>query len=111
MSMYKYVRKLWQKPKESMPEVWRERLLKWRREPSTVRLEKPTRIDRARSLGYKAKQGFVVVRQRVLKGGHVREGHLKGRKPKKSRLRMVLNKSYKQIAEELGCSGWKILLV
>ena len=32
------------------------------------RVEKPTRIDRARSLGYKAKPGFVVARAKVRKG-------------------------------------------
>jgi len=100
MSMYKYVRDLWKQPKANMPELWRERLLKWRREPSTIRIERPTRIDRARSLGYKAKQGFVVVRQRVPKGGHSRGGYLGKRRPKHSRLRMILDKNYRQIAEE-----------
>jgi len=32
----------------------------WRREGSVVRLEHPTRIDRARNLGYKAKQGIAL---------------------------------------------------
>ncbi len=100
MGMYKYIRKAWQKPKANMPELWRERLLKWRREPANVRLKRPTRIDRARSLGYKAKQGFIVVRQRVLKGGHTRQYDTHGRRPKATRKRMVLNKSYQQIAEE-----------
>ena len=100
MGMYKYIRKARQKPQENMPELWRERLLKWRREPSTVRIEKPTRIDRARSLGYKAKQGYLIIRQKVPKGGHTRGSYLGGRRPKHSRLRMVLDKNYKQIAEE-----------
>lgn len=100
MSMYKYMREAWKKPKENMPELWRERLLKWRREPATVRLEKPTRIDRARSLGYKAKKGFIIVRQKVPRGGHQRPKITGGRRPKTMRRRMVLNKSYQQIAEE-----------
>ncbi len=100
MGMYKYIREVWKNPKANMPELWRQRLIAWRKEPSTVRLEHPTRIDRARSLGYKAKQGFLIVRQRVVKGGHKRPGGKAGRKPKKSRKRMVLAKSYRQIAEE-----------
>ena len=100
MGMYKYVRNLWKKPQENMPELWRERLLKWRREPSTIRIKRPTRIDRARSLGYKAKKGFVIVRQRVPRGGHVRGSYLGGRRPKHARLKMVLDKNYKQVAEE-----------
>jgi len=100
MGMYKHIRQLWKKPKANMPELWRERLLKWRREPSTVRVERPTRIDRARSLGYKAKQGFIVVRQRVLKGGHFRGSYLGGRRSKHQRKVMILGKSYQQIAEQ-----------
>ncbi len=100
MGMYKHIRNLWKKPKANMPELWRERLLKWRREPSTIRIERPTRIDRARSLGYKAKQGFIVVRQRVPRGGHSRGSYLGGRRPKHNRKVMILGKSYKQIAEE-----------
>jgi len=100
MGMYKYVREAWKKPKANMPELWRERLIKWRRDPSTLRIKKPTRIDKARSLGYRAKQGFIIVRQRVMRGGHKRqEGHLK-RRSKNARIRMVLGKSYQQITEE-----------
>ena len=100
MGMYKHIRDLWKKPQVNMPELWRERLLKWRREPSTVRIDKPTRIDKARSLGYKAKQGFLIVRQKVLKGGRTRQYDTHGRNPRKSRKRLVLDKSYKQVAEE-----------
>ncbi|MBD3354350.1 50S ribosomal protein L15e [Candidatus Woesearchaeota archaeon] len=100
MGMYKYIRKAWKKPKKNMPEIWRERLLRWRREPSTVRIKKPTRIDRARSLGYKAKQGFIVVRQKIPRGGKKRQYKAAGRRPKTSRRRLVLDKNYKQVAEE-----------
>ncbi|MBU0470901.1 MAG: 50S ribosomal protein L15e [Nanoarchaeota archaeon] len=100
MGIYKQVRELWKKPKENMPELWRERLISWRREPVTVKLEHPTRIDRARSLGYKAKQGYIVVRQRVLRGGHTRPQIKGGRKPRKSGIRLSLRKNYQQICEE-----------
>jgi len=100
MSMYKYVKNLWKRPKANMPELFRERLLAWRREPTTVVIEKPTRIDRARSLGYKAKQGFVVVRQRVVRGGHRRERIVKGRRPRNTGVKLPLRKSYQSIAEE-----------
>lgn len=100
MTLYKKVRELWKKPKASLPELWRERLIKWRREPVTVKIERPTRIDRARSLGYKAKQGIVVVRQRVSRGGHRRGQPKRGRRPKRFGTRLNLDKSYKQIAEE-----------
>jgi len=100
MGMYKYVRNLWKKPQENLSDLWRQRLIEWRQEESTVRIERPTRIDRARSLGYKAKQGYLIVRQRVLRGGHSRGSYLGGRRPKHARTRMVLGKGYQQIAEE-----------
>jgi large subunit ribosomal protein L15e len=99
--MYKHVRQLWKKPKQNISKLWNERLIQWRTEPSTVRLERPTRIDKARSLGYKAKQGFIIVRQKVPRGGHVRAKEIMGgRKPKHARRRMILGKNYQQIAEE-----------
>jgi len=100
MGLYQHVRELWKKPQANMPALWRERLIQWRQEPSTVRVERPTRIDRARSLGYKAKQGIVIVRQRVLRGGHRRQQIKGGRRPKRFGTRLNLRKNYQQIAEE-----------
>lgn len=99
MGYLKYVREAWTKPKELHPDLWKQRLYAWRRDPSTIRIDHPTRPDRARSLGYRAKQGVFVVRQRVQGGGHRRPDTMGGRKPKNSRLRMALNKSYQSIAE------------
>lgn len=100
MGMYKHIRELWKSPKNNLKDVWKQRLMQFRREPVTVRVERPTRIDRARSLGYKAKQGIFVVRQRVLRGGHTRPDIKGGRKPKNSRQNLVAGKSYQRIAEE-----------
>lgn len=100
MTYLKYIREAWKKPRESIPELWRERLLAWRREPVTVKLEHPTRPDRARSLGFRAKEGIFVVRQRVSRGGRKREKTAGGRRPKTRRMLKILNKNYQQIAEE-----------
>lgn len=100
MSLYKYLREAWKRPKQSIPELVKERLIQWRQEPVTLKLERPTRLDRARSLGYKAKQGIVVVRQRVARGGHVRPQIKGGRRPKRFGTNMNLRKNYQQIAEE-----------
>lgn len=100
MGYYKYVQKLWTKPKENLGDLWKQRLISWRQEPSTVRLEHPTRIDRARALGYKAKPGIFVARQRIIRGGHVNESlHGAGRRPKKQSTRMALVMNYQWIAE------------
>ncbi len=107
MGLYKYLKEIWKKPKESNREGYRELLLNARREPATMRLERPTRLDRARSLGYKAKQGVFVVRQRVSKGGHRRPTIRKGRRSKHSGQTMALRKSYKLIAEERAARKFK----
>jgi len=100
MGMYHYIQQLWKNPKQNLGGLWKERLMQMRREPVTIRLERPTRIDRARSLGYKAKQGFIVVRQRVSRGGRQRPMIKHGRRPKHNRQKKVVSKNYQQIAEE-----------
>lgn len=100
MGMYKHIRNLWKSPKQNLKEVWQKRLMQFRREPVTVRVEKPTRLDRARSLGYKAKQGIIIVRQRVPRGGFKRPDIKGGKRPKASRQSMVGGKNYQRIAEE-----------
>jgi len=100
MGLYKHVRELWKQPRKNLGDLWKQRLIQWRREPVTLRIERPTRIDRARSLGYKAKQGFVVVRQRLSSGGRMREKFKSGRRPKHYRRKKIVSKSYQLIAEE-----------
>ncbi|MBS3112724.1 50S ribosomal protein L15e [Candidatus Woesearchaeota archaeon] len=100
MSLYKYIRELWKQPKENLGEINKQRLIKWRRQPSTVRIERPTRLDRARSLGYKAKPGILIIRQRVLRGGHSLSRVGKGRKSKHYKSRVDLEKSYQVVAEQ-----------
>jgi large subunit ribosomal protein L15e len=78
-----------------------ERLLQWREEHTVTRLEHPTRLDRARAVGFRAKGGYLVVRVRVRRGGQRKRAIIAGRRPKhKGILRMTLAKSLKRIAEE-----------
>jgi large subunit ribosomal protein L15e len=100
MGVYKYIQKIWKKPQENLGPLWQARLIKWRREPSTLRIERPTRLDRARELGYKAKPGVIIVRQRISRGGHKREQFKKGRKPSKNSMRMNLDQNYQWICEQ-----------
>ncbi len=70
-------------------------------EPSVVRIPKPTKLARARRLGYKAKQGVVVVRVRVRKGGRRKPRPSRGRKPKRMGvLKFTPGKSLQWMAEE-----------
>ncbi|MCW1296377.1 MAG: 50S ribosomal protein L15e [Candidatus Parvarchaeota archaeon] len=96
MGFYKYLSEAWKKHGVS-----KEELMKWREQESVVRIDKPTRLDRARALGYKDKKGIVVVRVKVRKGGRKRETPAKGRKPGKSGLvKYVVKKSLRLIAEQ-----------
>ncbi len=107
MGLYHYVREAWTKPKENNPALWKERLIEWRRDPATIRLERPTRIDRARSLGYRAKQGIFVVRQRLLKASRKREKFHGGRSPRKMRRHLVLDLNYQHIAEQRAVMSYR----
>ena len=63
---YKYMTEVWNKPEDSfVKELMKQRVIEWRQQPAIFRIEHPTRLDRARKLGYKAKQGFIVVRARI----------------------------------------------
>ena len=79
----------------------RRRMQDWRKGPAIVRVERPTRLDRARTLGYKAKQGIVVVRARVRKGGRRKPRPSRGRRPKRMGVRKIVpKKNIQLIAEE-----------
>ncbi len=81
-------------------EVEKTRLILWRAGESIEKVEKPLRLDRARALGYKAKNGIVVLRVRIRRGGRKRERMgVKGRKSRKQTNRKTLKMSYQWIAE------------
>lgn len=101
-SMYAYVRDAWKVPDNTEVKalLW-ERMQVWRREGSVVRVRRPTRIDRARALGYKAKQGIVVVRVKVRRGGRRTGRFVRGRRTARMGVnRRTMGKSIQRIAEE-----------
>jgi large subunit ribosomal protein L15e len=95
--MYHYIQQAWKKPDQK---VLMNRMTEWRKEGTQVAVEKPLRLDKARSLGYKDKKGFVVIRIRLKRGGHRRPRPIKGRKGKRMHTRKNLTMSYKWIAEQ-----------
>src|SRR4030065_2845591 len=99
---YKYIAEAWANPEKSfVDKLARERLIKWRRQSTITRIDKPTRIDRARRLGYKAKQGYVMARIRVRRGGFRKLRPRSGRTPKRMGVnKFKLAKSIKLIGEE-----------
>jgi len=101
-SMYKYIAEAWKNPDKSyLKELNKERRFLWRREENFCRVERPTRLDRARSLGYKAKQGYVIVRGRVRKGTFKKRTIKGGRRAKRKGItKITVGKSIQRIAEE-----------
>ncbi|RLJ00970.1 MAG: 50S ribosomal protein L15e [Candidatus Aenigmatarchaeota archaeon] len=98
MGFGKYLREIWKVPKKN--EVYKERLIEYRKENVVVKIDKPTRLDRAKALGYKAKQGFIVTRAKIKKGTRVRTRITKGRKPSNLGTRIPAKKSKQVIIEE-----------
>jgi len=101
-SMYAYIREFWRNRNSlEFKELMRSRLIEWRRDSAIKRIERPTRIDRARALGYKAKQGYVVVRVRVRRGGRRKKRPVRGRKSRNLGVNKITpKKSIRWIGEE-----------
>jgi len=91
---------VWLKMLKENPMELRQRAVVWRNENAVTRVEKPSRIARARRLGYKAKQGIIVVRMRVGTGGMRKERPRGGRRPKHLGVTKIkADVSMKQVAE------------
>jgi large subunit ribosomal protein L15e len=99
---YKYIAEEWAKPEKSfVEELMRQRLIEWRKQNTVTRIERPTRLDRARKLGYKAKQGFVMARTKVRRGNMRKLRPRSGRRPKRMGVKKFKPaKSLRLIAEE-----------
>lgn len=103
-----YLRQAWKKPDIK---VLRQRMIKWRKSPVIVKVDKPLRLDRARALGYKAKKGFIVARVRLLRGGRKRPKRKKGRRSKRQTIRKTLKMNYQWVAEQRAARKFRNLEV
>ena len=73
---------IWLKMWQENSTILRDKAVLWRKQNAIIRLEKPSRIQKARRLGYKAKQGIIVIRMRVGTGGMRKKRPRGGRRPK-----------------------------
>lgn len=101
-SFYAYIADAWKTYRDDAHlQVRQARLYQWRRQPVFTRVERPTRLDRARALGYKAKQGYVVVRTRVRRGSLNKKRFRMGLKPSAMGVaKITMSKSIQRISEE-----------
>ena len=91
---------VWLKMLKENPIELRQKAVIWRNQNAVTRVEKPSRIARARRLGYKAKQGIIVIRMRVGTGGMRKQRPRGGRRPKHLGVTKIkADVSMKQVAE------------
>ncbi len=111
MGYYKYMTESFIKEYKERPQVYKQRLVAWRRDAPIVRVMKPLNIARARTLGYKAKKGYVIVRVRIPKGLRKVPAPSRGRKPSHSGRFFSAQLSDQAIAEQRANAKYKNLEV
>ena len=101
-SVYSHIREAWRDPDDGqLGELQWQRKQQWREEGAVERIERPTRLDKARELGYKAKQGVIVARASVRKGNARKQRHRAGRRSKRQGVnRIGRTKNLQRVAEE-----------
>ncbi len=100
-SGYKYIAETFEKHDNSFnSENWK-RMIDLRRGPTTVRIDKPTKLHRARSLGYKAKQGYSIAITKIRRGTMAKIRPKMGRKAANLAVtKITTKKNLRWIAEE-----------
>ncbi|CAG8509312.1 6455_t:CDS:2 [Diversispora eburnea] len=114
MGAYKYLEELYKK-KQSDVLRFLLRVRCWEQLNVIHRASRPSRPDKARRLGYKAKQGYVIYRIRVRRGGRKRpvpKGATYGKPTNQGVNQLKYQRSLKATAEErVGrrCSNLRVL--
>lgn len=104
MGAYKYMEEMWRKKQsDTMRFLLRVRAWEYRQLPRIYRCTSTSRPDKARRLGYKAKQGYVIFRVAVRRGGRKRlnsKGVVCG-KPKHQGIKhLKFDRNLRSVAEE-----------
>jgi large subunit ribosomal protein L15e len=82
-----------------------------RSQPIIKRVDRPTKLTKAKSVGYMAKQGYIIVRVRVGKGDFRRPRPNHARRPSKSGIYYKLAVSKEDIARERALNVFKNMTV
>ena len=116
MGAYKYIAEI-QKRKQSdiLRFLLRVRCWEYRQLNVIHRASRPSRPDKARRLGYKAKQGYVIYRVRVRRGNRKRpvpKGATYGKPTNMGVTQLKFQRSHRSVAEERvarRCSNLRVL--
>ena len=116
MGAYKYLEEIWRKKQSDVFRfIARVRNWEFRQLPAIHRCSAPTRPDKARKLGYKAKQGFLVYRVRIRRGDRkkrVAKGIVYGKPTTQGVKHWKMVRNLRNVAEErVGrkCGGLRVL--
>ena len=116
MGAYKYLEEIWKKKQSDLLRfVLRVRAWEYRQLPTIHKCSRPSRPDKARRLGYKRKQGFVVYRIRIRRGGRkraVRKGIVYGKPVNHGIRKLKAARTHRSVGEErVGavCSNLRVL--
>ena len=104
MGAYKYLEELWKKKQSDVLRfLLRIRCWEYRQLAAVHRASRPSRPDKARRLGYKAKQGFVIYRARVRRGNRkrpVKKGIVYGKPANQGVMQVKFERNLRSVAEE-----------
>lgn len=104
MGAYKYMEELYKKKQSDVLRfILRIRCWEYRQLNVIHRASRPSRPDKARRMGYKAKQGFVIYRIRVRRGGRkrqVRKGQVCGKPASQGVNQLKPTRNLQALAEE-----------
>ena len=116
MGAYKYLQELYRKKQSDLLRfLLRVRCWQYRQLSAIHRAPRSTRPDKARRLGYKAKQGYVIYRVRVRRGGRkrpVRKGATMGKPTNQGVTQLKFQRSLRSVAEERAgrhCGALRVL--
>ncbi|XP_022891017.1 60S ribosomal protein L15-like [Olea europaea var. sylvestris] len=117
MGAYTYVSELWKKKQfDAMRFLLRVHCWEYRQLPAVVRVTRPTRPNKAsHRLGYKAKQGYVIYRVHVRRGGRKRpvpKGIVYSKPTNQGVTQLKFQRSKRSVAEERAgrkLSGLRVL--
>ena len=104
MGAYKYLEEMWRKKQSDVLRfVLRVRCWEFRQLPGIHKVQRPSRVDKARKLGFKRKQGYVIYRVRIRRGGRkkpVSKGIVYGKPVNQGISHLKPNRSHRAIAED-----------
>mmetsp|Transcript_10175 Transcript_10175/g.15420 ORF Transcript_10175/g.15420 Transcript_10175/m.15420 type:complete len:206 (+) Transcript_10175:39-656(+) len=116
MGAYKYLEEVWRKKQSDVLRfLLRVRAWEYRQAKKVVRVARPTRTDKAHKLGYKAKQGFVIYRVAVRRGGRKRplsKGIVHGKPKNQGINELKFRRNLRSVAEERAgraCGNLRVL--